>query len=401
MRSELSLGEVALHLLCHGLSVEAQSPGGADAPATLADSVQRRAPDERLLEIALGPHWRIQAPLATSPESRVRLLRSGDGFSLQHGEDAWPISVIPRPPFLDEATPAGTPRSAICLTYSNFLLIHPLHLHPEEAQRGVRITRPGATEAAPLSHDDVLNCVEAGLSAEEIDCVALRWAKRVTTAETDLTMMPLLRAIRRNFDVVVTVECAPPLEVSAVDLLYAVGVDAISLPSLALTGSVSESPERPASLSETLECLARASAVFPRGTVLSPLLIGLESPVDTLSSVTRLGQMGVRAVFDLGFLRDHWTSVRKVWTDDHLVRLWQHLDEELAHAKMAHPWTPHPQAQATHVPPAAFRGEVIGDPLRPGFWQSRPGQTIVRNLIRLRRRLRVRSVDQSFESSEL
>jgi hypothetical protein len=400
MSTEHSLGEAAVHLLLHGVNVETRS----GAPMTRADLeplTQTRSTGEPTLEIALTPQWRLPVAARASAETRALLRLESDGATLLLNQEEWPVRVKPRPGFLAGQTPDGHPRTALCRTFFGSLLFHPLHLEAEGAERRLVIAPPGQPRSIPLSYDDVLDSVESALAAGEIDCVSLRWLTRLTPGELDLVICPLLQAIRRNFDVVIALDCPPPTAPVGVDMLYGHGADAINLPTLSLSTAALSDESRPAPLTETLESLERAAAVFPRGTALSSLLVGLDSPTETLRAVTRLAQIHVRATWDLRLLQESWQSMRRVWTQDDLEDLWRVLEEEIEHAKLQRPWTPHPLAEAVAVPTAAFDASRAGELLRVGQPRGRTVQTLIRNLIRLRRRLRVRRAEQSFESSEL
>lgn len=389
MTSGHSLGEVAFHLLCHGAALDAQD-------AWIEGAVQRWGPGERLLELELNPHWHLQVAVATGRAEAVKMRVREESVAIDYAGETFPARIECRPEFLDQTAPSGVPRSALARTFYNYLMFHPLSLHAEGAERRVMITPPGA-EPIPLEFDDVLDVTGAALRAERIDGVSLRWALRVTPGEVDVALGPLLRAIRRNFDVVIAAECPPPRDAGALDLLYGEGADAISLPILGMTADA----PRGATLAEALHALQRAVVVFPRGTVLAPLLLGCESPAATRETVSRLASMGACAALDTRLLGEHWEEHRRVWTSAEIAHLWQHLEEEIARARLARPWTPHPMTESLAIPAWSFDPAAPCEPLRGGFWQSRPGQMVVKNLIRLRRRLRVRRVDQSLESSEL
>ncbi|MBN1475736.1 hypothetical protein JXA47_03185 [Candidatus Sumerlaeota bacterium] len=400
MSTEHSLGEAAIHLLLHGVSVETRS----GAPMTRMDLeplTQIRAAGEPTLEIALQPQWRLPISARTSAETRTVLRLEGEGAALLLDQEEWPVRVKPRPAFLAGQTPDGHPRTALCRSFFGSLLFHPLHVEAEGAERRLVISPPGQSRVVPLSYDDVLDTVEAALAAGEIDCVSLRWLQRLTPGELDLLICPLLQSIRRTFDVVIALDCPPPTAAVGIDMLYGHGADAINIPTLSLSAEALSDESRPAPLSDTLEALERAAVVFPRGTALSSLLVGLDSPTDTLRAITRLAQIHVRATWDLRLLQESWQSMRRVWTQADLVNLWRVLEEEIVHAKLQRPWTPHPLAEAVEIPTAAFDADQAGEVIRTGSPRSRTAQALIRNLIRLRRRLRVRRAEQSFESSEL
>jgi hypothetical protein len=395
------MGSVALHLLCHGLRPERDHTG----TDPLAECAQLRSQGDRVVELAFDPAWSIEVGLGNSPEAEISLRRFDGGFMLVRDDIHWPVTVAPRPKFLAGATPSGIPRAHLGRTFSSFLLLHPLEVSADGSGPRLMFTPPGETKARPLDTADVMDLVEAGIRQanreEQIDCVVLRWMNRISANEVEAAISPLLHLVHRNFDVVVAAECPPPTSGAALDILYARGVDAVSIPCHTLNRESPRNGPQDAPLRETLEMLTRAVEVFPRGTVLSTLLIGLDSDLDTMRAVTSLARMGVHAGFDLRLLRDRGQELRRAWGREQLRALWLHLEEELAHARLLRPWTPHPRAEALRVPPEAFQGRMGSELGRHDFWRSRPGQTIVRNLIRLRRRLRVRQVEQSFESSGL
>jgi hypothetical protein len=391
---ERSLGEIAVHALSHGLVFDPTSPGRERLNA----AQQRHAGGERFVELSLAPRWPLLVSLEPAEGSEVTLRLDGDAAEIHFADEAYPVTFSDAPAHLSAEARSGVRSDALARTFSNFLLFHPLHLAADGPERRLEICPPDSPDHLPLRFDDVLDVVGAALKEGETDCVAFRWHQRVSAGEVDQALGPLLQVIRRNFDLLIAVECPPPADAQVLDLLYAYGVDAISMPVMGIGQRIEG---RPAPLGETIQALERASSVFTRGTVIAPLLIGVEEPMETKRAITRLARMGVRAGFDFHFLRRQWPRLRNTWTHADLRELWTLLAEELEEAKIASPWTPHPRAESTSSPPQAFEPLRPGEPVGGGFWKTKPGHAIARNLIRLRRRLRVRKVEASLESSEL
>jgi len=132
-----------------------------------------------------------------------------------------------------------------------------------------------------------------------------------------------------------------------------------------------------------LEALAYAAGIFPRGTVWTELALGIE-PIETLEqAISDLTGLGVVPVVSLaGSTVAHGSS--------ELVRLFTHLHERAQKAALT-TWLVDLATAVTPLEAAYFlapRGQQVAN--GSGLHRSRLGALAVRNMARLRRRLRVR-----------
>jgi hypothetical protein len=150
------------------------------------------------------------------------------------------------------------------------------------------------------------------------------------------------------------------------------------------------------------EALAHAATIFPSGTVWSDLIVGLEPAESTMRGIDTLVGMNVLPVLSLFHPLDD-TSLR-----DHplpsagdVAPVFAHLFHRVRDARINMNWIRDLSFAVTPLEARFFADDADRTaPARP-FYRSRFGNLAVRNLSRMRRRLRVRKVSDSFDSSNL
>jgi len=110
-------------------------------------------------------------------------------------------------------------------------------------------------------------------------------------------LAPFVDAIRRHVDVIIAVQMHPPRDARFVRQTYALGVDALSY-NLELWDPDTcnrhcSGRARFIGRDRYLEMLAHATEIFPRGTVWSELVSGLEPPETTIAGIDALAAQGV------------------------------------------------------------------------------------------------------------
>ncbi|MGH7778312.1 MAG: hypothetical protein ACREQR_00580 [Candidatus Binataceae bacterium] len=214
-------------------------------------------------------------------------------------------------------------------------------------------------------------------------------------------LRPYLEAIHRYFDTIVAVTMHPPADLRAIDLAYAEGVDVICFnleaPSEAAMLRYFPGRARFYGRERYLKALRHAAKIFPSGAVWSDLLIDLAPQAALQATAMELIAAGVMPTFGTLAPRD---------ADEHslddAVALCAASFEAATRAGLSLNWM---RDISSSLTPLDARYLVSDAPqlqsLIHQLSRNRLGALATRSLARLRRRLRVRRVRASFDSSHL
>ncbi len=204
------------------------------------------------------------------------------------------------------------------------------------------------------------------------------------------TIEPYLRATKDHFDVFTALEIQPPQDLANVDELYAAAADGVNFPLGVFGGDRFQNLYPGKSRNHVLKALERAVGNWPNGTVLSTLHLGQESVASVVSTIDYLTKMGVipHLVTDPGISGVAFDPTA-------LERIYVHLYEAIEKAGISQSWLNH-----FEVTSSPFEGREIRDGKlrRRRSWLVR---RIALEMLQFRRRLRVREVGRSLDSSGL
>jgi len=402
-------GFLKLDLAIRGIVVDESLRGRND----LFHAPTVRGPVARSVELVLPGEVLVSAPVdeAFTADSPYSLLQEADRFYLQAGDERAEVQIVGAPGYYAKKTRSGLPMWRIGSSYGPYLAINPASRCAFSAKGSqcqfCDASTQGVDRDEPIPVEDVVDTVRAAFAEGAIDFVYLHIGY-VDSEDSGVRFLePYVRAIKRHFDTLVAVQLQPPRDNRWIDYIYAIGVDALSysiqihdeeiLKSLCV-GRVEQVGRQ-----RYYDALAHAAQIFPNGTVWSDLIVGLEPTESTIAGVDSLVDMGVLPVLSvfrpLGDtdLRDH-----PMPDTAEVAPVFAHMFERVREAGININWvrdlsfavTPF-EARYFSDPDAAVSGAL--GPL----YRSRLGNLAVRNLSRLRRRLRVRQVNDSFGSSNL
>jgi hypothetical protein len=365
------------------------------------------------LELVLPEDVSVSLPVNErfTEQSPYLLSRNGDGFVLAGEGERCDVRIVAQPRYYAETTSSGLPMWRVGTSYGSYVAIN-----PASGCEFIRYGQPCcfcdiATRAverdSPLSVSDVIETIRAAFAEGAVEFVYLHMGYLEGEDAGIRFLEPYIDAIKRHFDTLVAVQTQPPQTNRWIDRTYAMGVDALSY---------SIEIHDPAILEEHCagrtthvgrdryyEALGYAASILPSGTVWSDLIVGLEPPastIDGIDSLVRLGVLPVLSLFrplDDTQLRDHPLPEAQ-----EVAPVFAHLFRSVRAARINMNWvrdlsfafTP---LEARFFAEDADRSAVGVHP----FYRSRLGTMAARNLSRLRRRLRVRKVSDSFDSSNL
>jgi hypothetical protein len=212
-------------------------------------------------------------------------------------------------------------------------------------------------------------------------------------------LIPYLDAIHRHFDTSIFVTMHPPADLRAIDLTYASGVDAVCYsPEAADEESMRRYfPGRANFIGyeRYMAALKHATAVFPSGAIWSELLLDRSAPEALKNTASRMAALGIIPL--LGVAAPGAGEIDFSTAID----VTAHAYEAVIKAGISLNWV---RDIASSTTPLDARHLVAGAAQLPMLHQlgrSRLGALTARSLARMRRRLRVRRVRASFDSSQL
>lgn len=365
--------------------------------------------DAKGVELILPEDVRVSTAICEPPRHSPFVLCSAhDHFVLRGDRGDVDVRLVDPPAFYTQRTIAGTTMREIGAVNGSFIAIRPdlacgygVGGTPcAYCLSGAYTGREAVTE---LSVHDVTEIVRAAFAEGVAEFVYFNLPASDTDDGGLASIERHIRAVKSNFDTAVAVQMHPPASHRWIDEAYAMGVDAINFSLEIFDDEALRAycPGRHAAIGRRryLDALGHAASVFPSGTVWSDLVIGLEPSESTRRGIDTLASMGVLPVLSLA--RDCVTADPRAAADE-ILPLYRHLFQAVRDARINMGWIRDLNFAITPLEARFFAGEEARTWLTlQQFYRSRLGQSAARSLARLRRRLRVRRVSDSFDSSHL
>lgn len=377
---------------------------------------QHTADDEscQSIELVLPDGVSVSAPIAQGMESASAFVLSGHGdhFTLQTNGTSVDVRVIPEPDFYRRTTSRGLLMRRVGQMYGSVIAINP-SFACGYGLRGApcRFCRNGSGvpigEDFPMSTQDVAEVVRAARAEGVVDFVYFNLAY-VGSEDAGIAFLePYIRAVKRQFNTLVAVQVHPPQTDRWIDRTYAMGVDAvgysIEIHDAEMLSRRCAGRVRYIGRERYYGALGYAATVFPSGTVWSDLVVGLEPTDSTMRGIDVLTDAGVLPV--LSIMRPSYDSAPSTFQPsalDTVAPIYAHLFRTVREARINMGWIGDLSFAITPLEARFFAGDDARLAVAmQQFHRSRIGSVTTRNLARLRRRLRVSTVSDSFDSSHL
>jgi hypothetical protein len=346
----------------------------------------------------------ICARARVNPDSSIRLSRKAQSDVLRDGDWEAAVRVIPQPEYTRRTSRNGVMLEKIAAVRGAYAVVAlnggcgvSLPGRVCALCRGRELTeKPG--EMWPL--EDVVDALGAIFKEGAAEFVLFQVGYLPGDDAGLKLLVPYIETVRRHFDTIVAVSMHPPADPRSIELAYASGVDAISynLEAADADSLQAHFPGRARFLgrSRYFHSLAHAAKVFPSGAVLCELTVGLSPEEQIGEAIAELTEIGVLPVLGLDPAR-----IQNRPTAD-LVPLCARLFNEVHKAGLNMSWA----RDLSHaITPVEARHFVINAPQLPvllhNLSRNRIGALATRSLAKMRRRLRVRWVRASFDSSHL
>lgn len=411
-----SPGHLKVDLAVRGLRLapELEREGLLAGPRAARDFASRDVDlllaDDVIASCPVGTAAASRSPYELRTENdRFFVVRTATDGTVEERHDA---SVIPPPAFYDRQTTQGTPMWKIGTVHAGYISIDPATACGF-ATRGMACqfcTLAGdashtATEMHPV--DEVLEVIRAAFEEGAAEFVYFNTGFFDADDGGFSALEPYIAAVNHEFDTLLALQAHPPSDDKWIDRTYAAGVDALSY---------SIEIHDPEILAETCsgraeligrdryyEALEHAARIFPSGTVWSDLIVGLEPIASTRDGIDRLTAMGVLPVLSLFRPLDETSLADHAPPDPEAIApLYAHLYQAVREARINVQYMRDLGYAITPIEARFFAGEDAKlDVAVSSFYRSKLGGRAVRGLSKLRRRLRVRRVGESFDSSRL
>ncbi|HEY6421540.1 MAG TPA: hypothetical protein VIX59_21285 [Candidatus Binataceae bacterium] len=361
-------------------------------------------PGETLEMILPDDSW---ARARVDPKSPIRLAESPGLNAINDGETESVVRLVPAPGFATKRNARGIPLGEIVAmrgTYATIALGGGCGLSVVGRTcalcRGRELTEK-AGELWPV--DEVVEAVRDAFDDGDAEFVHFVLGYFPGDDAGVATLRPYLEAIHRHFDTIVAVTMHPPADLRAIDLTYAAGVDVLSYNLEAADDPAMRRyfPGRARDVflgrARYLAALAHAARILPSGAVWSELLLDLaprpavEAAIAELVGLNVMPLLGVSASLETPALEMTDAAASAAFLFDAVTRSGMSLN-----------WL---RDISTSLTALEARHFVAGGSQLPMLLhqlsRNRLGALTTRSLARLRRRLRVKRVRASFDSSSL
>jgi hypothetical protein len=346
----------------------------------------------------------ICARARINPASAIKLARGAHGDVLSEGDGEVAVRVMPQPEYAQQTSRNGVMLGNIAAVRGAYAVV--------ELNGGCGVSLPGRVCALCRGREltekpgemwpveDVLDALGAIFKEGAAEFVLFQLGYLPGDDAGLKLLFPYIETVRRHFDTIVAVSMHPPADARSIERAYAAGVDAISynLEAADADSLQAHFPGRARFIgrSRYFHSLSHAAKVFPGGAVLCELMLGL-SPDDKIGeAIAELTEIGVLPILSIDPSRVEGRAAAD------LVPVYVRLFNEVHKAGLNMSWA----RDLSHaITPLEARYFVFNAPQLPillhNLSRNRIGALATRSLAKMRRRLRVRWVRASFDSSRL
>lgn len=368
---------------------------------------------ERGVELVLPEGVSVNAPIddGSRADSPFLLSGSADQLMLDYNGGRVHVRMVPPPSFYGATTASGRPMWHIGEVYGSFIAINPATACGYSL-RGMPcgFCRSGTsvvtTDRPVLRVADLIEVVRAAFAEGAVEFVYFNPPYSGGEDAGIVALEPYIEAIKKHFDTLVAVQMHPPKTNRWIDRTYAMGVDAVSynieIHDRDILARRCPGRVRYIGRERYYDALAYAASVFPNGTVWTDLIFGLEPAPSTQRAIDTLVGLGVLPVLSMLRPGINEPRINSLPSLDEVSHTFAHLFHTVRHSRINMGWVRDLSYAITPLEARFFAGEAarVGVALRQ-FYRSKLGTLAARNLSRLRRRLRVRTVSDSFDASRL
>ena len=392
----LNPGYLKLELMLRGLRV--------DEALFRKGLIKKTLPQEGILgniDLLLPENtWVNVSHQGERARSSPYLLFERDGnLYVTNGRREVMVTLVPQPRFYEKKTSTGVPLYRIGLLHGGYLAITPLkRCEFFKFQVECRYCSEGEGEEGGLSLysvDEVLETVEAAYEEGKADIVYITTGF-ISSPDGGLEVLrPYIEAIKKNFSTLISLEALPPKEDRWIDETYASGVDSVIYNLEIFDPELFRRfcPGRAELIGREryLEALEYAASVFPRGTVASHLIVGLEPKESTLRGIDYLTDIGVVPILPIFRpLKGSHLEAMEPPTTEEVAPIYAYLYRTLKKKGINMRWVKDISIVTTPIEGRFFAGERGKEGLLDIISSPRLRAKALWGLATIRRKLRVR-----------
>lgn len=366
------------------------------------------------IDIILPDDVWVNAPVreAFTKNSPYLLLKENGNFYIERDGERVEVGIIPPPAFYEKKTSEGTPFAQVGTVHGGYLTITPIaacDFFPkfEGCKFCSKNFIMGPEGKTALSVREVVEIVHEAFEEGIAEFVQISLGYLDGEGRGMASIEPYITAIKKNFGTLLAVEAHPPDKDSWIDRTYAMGVDSIAyhldIYNPEIFKSICPGKARHIGRERYLDALQYAASIFPSGTVTSNLIVGLEpfdSTIEGINHLTRMGVVPLLPIFKPLEGSDYGNH--KIPEADEIAPLFAHLYNAVKGNKISMNWSKHVSIFITPIEGRYFTGdEAKLEVTLYNLYKSKLGGIATREIAKLRRRLKVREVEDSFDSSGL
>jgi hypothetical protein len=371
-----TLGQLKLEVLHRGVAF-AQNVRGHDlvAPGIFPEG------DGQSIVLSLAENFFVRARVNPDKTEAVLINVQDSKVILDLEKNPLEVGVIPAPKFLKDPQASRNPAAAF-IQLDGYCL-------------NVNLSLEDGTRQLNLSLEDTVRLIRAAFQEGVADLVQLNMNHCAEKDRGFSRLAPLVQSIKKNFRTFVALRGFPPDDLGVIDSFYAAGVDLIAFP---LEQYAEDGSSQPAvSAKQGMKGLEYAAGVFGPGTVATELVLDCKHPQPLLEKITALSKQGIVPLIKIPerglHLKDDLQEVRRVV--EHLHKTAQKERLNLKWLYPAGDWISPLDARFYTDKPTTAR--LAQQPV----YQSTLGKTASEGFAALRRKLRIKSISDSYESAGL
>ncbi len=403
-------GFLKLELSARGIRLSQELIEGKDLKAAFL----ARAGIGGGIDIILPDDVWVNAPIRESftKDSPYLLLKENGDFFIDTDGERIAVGIVPPPAFYEKKTSEGTPFAQVGTVHGGYLTITPIaacDFFPrfESCRFCSANFVMGPVGKKALSVREVVEIVHEAFEEEIAEFVQLSMGFLEGDGHGIASLEPYITAIKKNFDTLLAVEVSPPATDKWIDRTYAMGVDSIAyhldIYDPEIFARICPGKARNIGRDRYLDSLQYAASIFPSGTVTSNLIVGLEPFESTALGINHLTRMGVVPLLPIfkplegSDFGDH-----KIPESVEIAPLYAHLYNAIKSNKISMSWSKHVSIFITPIEGRYFTGDAAKREVTLyNLYKSKLGGIATREMAKLRRRLKVKEVDDSYDSSKL
>lgn len=345
-------------------------------------------------------------------KSPYELIQRDAKTFIKMGDESVKVNIIPKPDFYKLKTTTGIHLSKIGSMHGGYVAITPntrcefFNMNIECRYCAGNFNASG-NKGALYTVEEVLETVEAAHKEGKAEIVYLSIGFSQDPDGGIEFLKPYIKAIKKHFNTLVAVEALPPKDNHFIDETYAVGADSvlynIEIFDEKLFKDICPGRDRLIGRDRYMNALKYAAKVFPNGTVATHLIVGLEPIESTIKGIDFLTGIGVIPILPIYRpLSSAKLFNYKCPLLDEVLPVYSHLYNAVKKNRININWVKDISVVTTPLEARFFTGDMSRlKSILQRFYKSKLGLKTIWGLSTLRRKLRVKEVGESLDSSGL